>query len=369
MGKESVLYDAINLYIKARSEAALGKATAAKLYRSAAEKYRKSAEVSPENKEEYLNMAKLCEEKAAGPFVPCKSNESANIGTNEVVKSKRELGIEGCSFEEVIEVLNSLVGHKTIKEKISELVLYAKSNSGDDKNVGCLPKSFMFLGKPGTGKSTVAKIIAKIYHTLGFLQKGHVVEVGRGDLVGAYVGQTAIKAKVVCDRALGGVLYIDDAFNLYRDENDIFGREAVDYIIQTMKERPGELVVILEGYQEPMAEFIELIPSVKSEFGNIIEFEDYTGDEICEIFFRLCKKNAYKLSLEAETLVRHNFDVFYQNRNEFWGNARVSVNVLDLMARNQAMRLIKLKKSGVPLSPQSARIIEKEDIPDIMYMK
>ena len=267
MNADQILIAAKTMHEKAEREATCGMPSAAVSYRAAAKKYRQAAELVFDKKDEYLVMAEECEEKSKGLFVMCKSDAETNNGENSTENNNDAVVIEKALLDEALKELDSLIGLDKVKKKISELILRAKLLC-ENENAEQLPSEFVFLGIPGTGKATVAKIIAKIYHALGFLQKGHVVEVSRIDLVGGYVGQTAVKTKAACDRALGGVLYVGAEFNIGSHENDCFGIEALNYIIEAMKEHSNELIVILEGYPEPISELFEINPQLKSVFTN-----------------------------------------------------------------------------------------------------
>ena len=198
----------------------------------------------------------------------------------------------------------------------------------------------MFSGNPGTGKTTVARLLAQIYHELGILSKGQLIEVDRSGLVGGYVGQTAIKTQGVIQQALSGVLFIDEAYTLARgnDSND-YGQEAIDTILKAMEDHRDDLVVIVAGYPDLMERFINSNPGLKSRFNKYIHFEDYTPEELLEIFDSMCKKAGLTATRTARNWVLHVFTEEYENRDETFANGREVRNFFEKAVVNQANRL------------------------------
>jgi SpoVK/Ycf46/Vps4 family AAA+-type ATPase len=196
----------------------------------------------------------------------------------------------------------------------------------------------VFSGNPGTGKTTIARMMARIYHSLGILSKGQLVEVDRSGLVAGYVGQTALKTSKVIEKAMGGVLFIDEAYALNgRSEND-FGQEAIDTILKAMEDHRDDLVVIVAGYDDLMEDFIHSNPGLESRFNRFLHFEDYTLDEMMGIFAMQCKKGCYVLAADAEDAVR----TFIQEENDSgisFGNARGVRNLFEKILVQQANRL------------------------------
>jgi SpoVK/Ycf46/Vps4 family AAA+-type ATPase len=196
----------------------------------------------------------------------------------------------------------------------------------------------VFSGNPGTGKTTVARLMARIYHSLGILSKGQLVEVDRSGLVAGYVGQTAIKTTKVIDSAIGGVLFIDEAYALNgRAEND-FGQEAIDTLLKAMEDHRDDLVVIVAGYDGLMDDFIHSNPGLESRFNRFLHFDDYNLEEMLSIFDQQCKKGCYELDQETREMVRD----FIQEENTnsiSFGNARGVRNIFEQILVNQANRL------------------------------
>ena len=203
----------------------------------------------------------------------------------------------------------------------------------------------VFSGNPGTGKTTVARLMARIYHSLGILSKGQLVEVDRSGLVAGYVGQTAIKTSKVLSSALGGVLFIDEAYALNgRAEND-FGQEAIDTILKAMEDHRDDLVVIVAGYDGLMDDFIHSNPGLESRFNRFLHFDDYTVDEMMQIFESQCKKGCYTLDDAARAEVRKFIAESNTNSISF-GNARGVRNIFEQILVNQANRLAAMESVG-----------------------
>jgi SpoVK/Ycf46/Vps4 family AAA+-type ATPase len=220
----------------------------------------------------------------------------------------------------------------------------------------------VFSGNPGTGKTTVARIISKIYFNLGFLSKGHLTETDRAGLVGQYVGETAIKTKDVIEKSKGGVLFIDEAYSLTPDKNsNDFGKEAIDTLLKYMEDYRNDLVVIVAGYPELMGDFLKSNPGLKSRFNNFIDFEDYNPEELYQILIGMCNKEQYKLSQSAKKILKEHFTNIYNNRDNYYGNAREVRNIFELLIRNQSNRLV----SNRDLTEEELLTITEKDIKGI----
>lgn len=266
------------------------------------------------------------------------------------------------SFESLMAELDSLVGLERVKQDVHSLMNFIKvSNIRKERGMTVPAVSYhlVFTGNPGTGKTTVARLVGKLYHKMGLLPKGQLVECEKSSLVAGYLGQTAIKTQAVIEKALGGVLFIDEAYSLTDDERDFFGREAVETILKAMEDHRDELIVIVAGYTELMHEFIDSNPGLQSRFNKYFEFPDYTGEELLAIFRRFCSKNGYKLDASAENQLLGTFDLLYEERDDHFGNARAARNIFEKAIHAQADRLAALEGE---LSDSELELINAEDI-------
>lgn len=239
--------------------------------------------------------------------------------------------------------LDELIGLEQVKEEVRTLANFVKVQKQREKQGLKIPKMsyhLVFTGSPGTGKTTVARIVARIYKDLGVLKKGHTVETDRSGLVAAYVGQTAIKTNALIDSALNGVLFIDEAYALVPEKKDNdYGQEAISTLLKRMEDDRDKLVVIVAGYTDEMKRFINSNPGMKSRFNRYINFPDYTGKELYDIFCMYARKNQYTLSPEAAEHLKKLFDHAVAHKDRNFGNARFARNIFEKSIQRQANRL------------------------------
>ena len=267
-------------------------------------------------------------------------------GSTNAVKNE-EKAPEKPDFDELMEQLNSLVGLETVKKEIRNLMNLVKVRKLRQENdLPVAPMSFhmVFLGNPGTGKTTVARLISGLYAAIGVLTKGQLVEVDRSGLVAGYVGQTALKTQEVIQSALGGVLFIDEAYSLASGGENDFGREAIETLLKAMEDHRDDLVVIVAGYTGPMERFITSNPGLESRFNRYFFFPDYDGDQLTEIFRIQCKKNSYTLTPEADVAAHEMFTELFEERDENFGNGRDVRNCFEDMVVRQANRVAAMEK-------------------------
>ena len=253
--------------------------------------------------------------------------------------------LEGDPYQE----LDDLIGLGSVKEEVRSLANFVKlQKEREAKGLKTAKVSYhlVFYGSPGTGKTTVARIVGRIYKDLGVLKKGHTVETDRAGLCGQYVGQTGPKTDSVIAKALDGVLFIDEAYSLVPEGgagND-YGQEAISTILKRMEDYRDRLVVIVAGYKNEMQRFIDSNPGLQSRFNRYIDFPDYSGDELSQIFKMYMKKNQYTLSKEAETYLKERFDYAVAHKDRNFGNARYARNVFEKSIQAQANRLANEKE-------------------------
>lgn len=265
-------------------------------------------------------------------------------------------------LEELLAELDALVGLERAKADVRQLINFLKVQKlREEQGLKSLPASrhLVFYGNPGTGKTTVARLVSQIYRTLGVLRRGHLVETDRAGLVAGYVGQTAMKVRDAVQKSLGGVLFIDEAYTLSTGGANDFGQEAVETLLKMMEDHRDDLVVIVAGYTGKMQDFLDSNPGLRSRFNKHMRFDDYGVEQLTHIFKSFCTKAEFKLAEGTEKELASVFNILTASRDETFGNARAARNLFEATLSKQANRLVSLPK----VDREILSTIEPADIP------
>lgn len=257
---------------------------------------------------------------------------------------------ENSPFKKIDDAFSSFVGMDTLKSKIKEIYATMLINEKREQNGLSTSKQvlhMLYKGNPGTGKTTVARELAKLYFEMNLLSKGHFIEAERADLVGEYIGQTAQKTRALVKKALGGVLFIDEAYSLARGGNKDFGKEAIDTLVKQMEDHQNDFVLILAGYPEEMKRFLTLNPGLKSRFPFILDFEDFPVEDLMSIAREMVKQRDYIMTKEAEWYLHRHLNKQIEQESYNFSNARYVRNIIEHAVRSQAIRLLGEKNISV----------------------
>ncbi len=308
---------------------------------------------------DYANPS--AEQKKAAEEIVAKINKPKDL-----VHTNTQAIAPDDSLEKVMQELNELIGMSEVKRNVNDLINYLKVQKiRDEKGLENIESSLhsVFLGPPGTGKTTISRLLGRIYKHLGYLEKGQMVETDRAGLVAGYVGQTAIKVSEVVEQSIGGILFIDEAYALTPpDGSKDFGSEAVDTLLKRMEDHRNELVVVVAGYTTPMKLFVESNPGLRSRFNRFVQFDHFTPTEMLLIFEKFARKSNFEVTDDARKILTATFQMLYDKRDESFGNARVVRNLFEKCVMNQANRVVNYK--SIILDQNTLQNIGEVDVPD-----
>ncbi|MFN5920390.1 MAG: AAA family ATPase, partial [Bacteroidota bacterium] len=280
---------------------------------------------------------------------------------NASYRSIADIPIDEELLKSALNALHSMIGLENIKNEIDELVKLVRFYKEVGKDIR---QSFslhaVFTGNPGTGKTTVARLLAQIYKALGILERGTLVECDRQSLVGGYVGQTALKTTEVLNKAMGGVLFIDEAYALSEGNENDFGKEAIETILKRMEDNRGEFVVIVAGYTDNMKNFLSSNPGLHSRFDREFYFTDYNSEQLFEIAMKMLASNSIKPDDAAKEHVRNYMNFQFETRSRHFGNAREVRKIVEQAIKNQHLRLAKIEPSERTM--EMIQVLKREDV-------
>lgn len=245
-------------------------------------------------------------------------------------------------YQECLKKFEGMVGLESVKKEVSNLAAFLNLQIKRGETNTFQGKHYVFTGNPGTGKTTVARIMADVFKTLGILTRGQLVEADRSKLVAGFSGQTAIKTNQLIDSAMGGVLFIDEAYTLKSSDNDSFGGEAIDTLLKRLEDDRGKFICIVAGYTDQMHDFIDTNPGLKSRFTQTIHFDDYNPDELTQIFENLAKAKSFTIDEATHGAIHREFEQLYLRRDKNFGNAREARRIFNEAVEKQSQRLVSL---------------------------
>lgn len=281
------------------------------------------------------------------------------VPKKNIISSNHNNVVFNNNIGEILKELDDLVGLELIKKFIYELYAFVEiQKKREKKNLATEPLvlHMIFSGNPGTGKTTVARLISKLFKELGLLEKGHIVECERADLVGEYIGHTANKTREIIKKALGGILFIDEAYSLARGGEKDFGKEAIDTLVKAMEDHKDDLILVLAGYKDEMDNFISTNPGIRSRFPIHITFPDYSIDELVSIGELMLTKRQYVFTPESKVAFKRIIQKMIL-KHPYSGNARMVRNIIERTIRKQAVRLYKQPN---PSREDLVKILDKD---------
>ena len=304
----------------------------------------------------------ICKKQAQrlqGANISSMSNEELMTINKEDVpyEAPQSVNVGDC-----LKKLDGLVGLTAVKKEISNLTAFLNLQIRRGETQTFQGKHYVFTGNPGTGKTTVARIMADIFKTLGVVARGQLVEADRAKLVAGYAGQTAIKTNQLVDQALGGVLFIDEAYTLKSSDGDTFGAEAIDTLLKRLEDDRGKFICIVAGYTDQMHDFIDTNPGLKSRFTQTIHFDDYTPDELTEIFLHLAQGKNFTIDDDTRAAIHRQFEQLYLRRDKNFGNAREARRIFNEAVERQSQRLVKLMNDP-GFQEKDMYSLTKDDLP------